>query len=515
MTLIVNSVSAEDVVTALKKEVERAENIQLVVSTSDVNVRTEMLEGREHLVAPVVMLTEGVHKGSGGPMMYTKNELRKTAKSWNHKPVVVYHPRENGGFVSACKPSVLTSRKIGVVLNAKYGKENGIGRLTAECWIDPARCRAVDDRVLKATINKDTMELSTGLFSTSDGEPGVYNGEEYSGVMRDMNPDHLAILPDEIGACSVADGAGYIRNETKDDNDDSLPRLSQDFTNAYFPILRAAGLDTSQLIFNDLSHDDVRTMLIKLTHKKWDDMAWVEEVFDDFYVFSHKDKLYAQEYVIDNEDKITLINMRQEVVRDIRYKTTSGIILSNTEKEPQMTKEEKVAKIIKLRNNSFAPGDEEVLMALEDATLDKMDKDPEVPAPTDGSPEVPAPVAAPISGMPTPDPEADPAADADPQDKEPTVATVEEYVNSAPAEIRPAIRGMHANYVADKTKVVTAIMANKANQFTKEQLDAKDLTELSQINALSAVATKSFQGRLGVNTSTKTALSVPKMKLNE
>jgi hypothetical protein len=37
---------------------------------------------------------------------------------------------------------------------------------------------------------------------------GVFNGQEFAGIWRNVIPDHLAILPEGvIGACSVADGS--------------------------------------------------------------------------------------------------------------------------------------------------------------------------------------------------------------------------------------------------------------------------------------------------------------------
>src|SRR6516165_9418036 len=98
--------------------------------------RYETLEGRRYLVAPMVMLTEGVHQGSKGPLYYPKEELSRRPMLWNHKPVVVYHPEENGKGTSACTPEVLAVRKIGIILNTQYKEEKGRGKLIAEAWCD-------------------------------------------------------------------------------------------------------------------------------------------------------------------------------------------------------------------------------------------------------------------------------------------------------------------------------------------------------------------------------------------
>ncbi|GAG82219.1 unnamed protein product, partial [marine sediment metagenome] len=58
--------------------------------------RYDTMEGREYLVAPMIMIVEGVLNGSEGAGLYPADELSKTPQVWNHKPVVVYHPQENG-----------------------------------------------------------------------------------------------------------------------------------------------------------------------------------------------------------------------------------------------------------------------------------------------------------------------------------------------------------------------------------------------------------------------------------
>ena len=52
--------------------------------------------GRDYLVVPTVILTEGVHSGSNGPLFYPGSELAPSAPAWNGMPVLVYHAMVNG-----------------------------------------------------------------------------------------------------------------------------------------------------------------------------------------------------------------------------------------------------------------------------------------------------------------------------------------------------------------------------------------------------------------------------------
>jgi hypothetical protein len=154
------------------------------------------------------LLVEGVLNGSNGAIYYPAQEISKSAQYWNGKPVVVYHPDMTGGG-SAAIPDVFNRQKIGVLFNTRTEGP----RLLADAWIDVERARQVDSRILSAIQAKIMMELSTGLFMDTNPSRGWSNGVDYNFVGSNFRPDHLALLPDMIGACSISDGAGFIRNE--------------------------------------------------------------------------------------------------------------------------------------------------------------------------------------------------------------------------------------------------------------------------------------------------------------
>lgn len=166
----------------------------------------ETLEGKEYLVVPMAMLTEGVHAGSNGPLYYPGPELSKTPAVWNMKPIVVYHPTQNGVGVTATLPEVIETRKVGMIMNSLYDD-----KLRAQAWLDEPKLKQVDNRVLEALNKGEMVEVSTGLFTDNEAVEGEWNGEKYVAIARNYRPDHLAILPDKKGACSIADGAGLLQ----------------------------------------------------------------------------------------------------------------------------------------------------------------------------------------------------------------------------------------------------------------------------------------------------------------
>ncbi|KKK77228.1 hypothetical protein LCGC14_2855730, partial [marine sediment metagenome] len=251
-------------------------------------VREEILEGRKHLVAPATLIVPGVLNGSLGPLYYPPEELAEKPAIWNHKPIIVYHPAPGQ---SACDPDVINSRKIGLIMNTKFED----GKLKAEAWLEPTRMEKVDNRVAEAIENQEMVEISTGVFTDNELTEGEWNGEKYDAIARNYRADHLAILPDQTGACSIADGAGLLRlNQAIKKN----PRLLQ----------RISTVIEQDLKLNELSHSNVRSALNAKIREKHGEDTWVEDVYDTFFVFQNGPKLFKQNYS-ETDNQVTLGGM--------------------------------------------------------------------------------------------------------------------------------------------------------------------------------------------------------------
>lgn len=150
---------------------------------------------------PVVMIVDGVLNDA----LVTHEEYGKLPEAWNDRPVVVYHPQVNGEHVSAGSPDIIEKSGIGRVYNVRVEK----GQLVGEIWADPEQAARIGRTELLNALESDVVvEVSTGYFSSREDTQGEYNGKPYVHIDRDIIPDHLALLPAEVGACSVADGCG-------------------------------------------------------------------------------------------------------------------------------------------------------------------------------------------------------------------------------------------------------------------------------------------------------------------
>lgn len=162
--------------------------------------------GRRYLVVPMTLLVPGVLNGSMGPLLYRSQAVAANAAEWNGVPVVVNHPEQG----SARQTNVLRTTGIGVLFNCEFSA----GKLRATGWIDVEKARQVDPRLLTKLQGGQTIEVSTGVGVDLQQAIGVENGRTYSAIVQRLHPDHLAILPNDRGACSIADGCGVNTSGT-------------------------------------------------------------------------------------------------------------------------------------------------------------------------------------------------------------------------------------------------------------------------------------------------------------
>ena len=171
-------------------------------------VKTFEHEGKRIMSVPVVAIVEGVLNDFYVP----SDEFGKFVNSWEGIPVPVDHPQVNGMHVSANLPDILSSRNIGRFHNVDIVDN----KLKGEMWIfvEDAKKKGFGE-IINRLEKGEKIEVSTAYFADTEPTRGNHNGVEYSGIHRNLRPDHLAILPDDIGACSVEQGCGTFQNHQK------------------------------------------------------------------------------------------------------------------------------------------------------------------------------------------------------------------------------------------------------------------------------------------------------------
>lgn len=176
-------------------------------------------EGRAYLVAPVVALVPGVLNGYLNPA----DEVAKYVAAWNDAPVPLGHPQRRGVNVSARSLDVIEHEVIGRFQNVVF-EEN---RLKGELWLEIEKAERLGDEavaVLAMLEAGEPVEVSTAYFADLEMTPGEWEGRAYEGIARNIRPDHLAVLPGAVGACSWRDGCGAprVHDDRPQTTDDGL-----------------------------------------------------------------------------------------------------------------------------------------------------------------------------------------------------------------------------------------------------------------------------------------------------
>lgn len=426
---------------------------EVVVNFAPALLRNEKMDGQDYLVCPMVMICEGVVPGSQGPLMYHAEELAKFPGVWNHKPVVVYHPMMNGLPVSACEPAVVDACRVGIIMNTVWDEK--AKKLRAEAWLNEAKLQQVDARVLTAIKAGNMVEVSTGLFT--DNVPvanGTWQGESYTAEARNLRPDHLAILPDQKGACGIDRGAGLLQINAK-----------------------------------GMSFEDLHDKADKKLRLQFGDSAYAVALYNKTIVYRAHGKLWEIGYTVDKDDVKFAEGMPTEVQRKVAYVPATTPVTTNTgDNQPgkgEIAMKEKI--IAALIANSATAWDEEDRSYLESLDEDRLQKMVPV-ANTEPAPEKEK------EASKEPAAEANPAeAPAEPvankqgeAPKQPV--TVNEYIATAPPEIREVLQAGVAAAARDRKALIETITANANNPFTAEELAAKSLGELHQLKQLAGSA---------------------------
>lgn len=477
-------------------------------------IRTSELMNQEHTVIPCICLTEGVlwPANAPSPELALAEEFGRFPEGWNGRPIMLNHPKVDGEAVAANSPGVLDNNSFGQMFNTELIDK----KLHTEIWINNARVEELGDEFQDAVdrlkSGDEIVEVSTGLFTMQEMSEGEFDGETFGSIWRNIVPDHLAILPEGIkGACSVEDGCGAPRLNNTGGKGELITRMVPVMNSAMLRDLDAApvvvdcscgdgscnkcknntdaqdgifkrilsiaggvlGFKTDAVVTNEvnLSDGDIRAALISaLNVAEPDRWFFILAVFNSevVYELGWDGELFRRSFSITSDTGAISISEDRTAVRPVTSfveveVSTNDSNVQNAQQETEMKREELVKALIDNEGTQYTEDDSEWLLTLEDSLLARM---------------------APVIAEDTPVDE--PAADVDtPAEPESEPVTAEAYVASAPAEIQSVLNAGLSLQKSKKAAYVKGILANKRNIFTEVALNAKDLTELESIAALS------------------------------
>lgn len=404
-------------------------------------VREESLEGAPHLVVPVVSLRGDMvitARGATEPEFVPAAAIKESLAEWNGRPVVPDHPAR-----SANDPATTNDMVFGKVFSTTFD-----GTLHHEAWLNVDRAAelgGLPQQVIDNARAGTPTEVSVGVTVTMEDVAGVVDGQRYAVAWKRITPDHLAIMPHAVGACSMETDVCGMRTAKGE--------------SPLRPLIR-------QL---QLSQEAANRQLFQALMSTIPAFLWIEQTFDDHVIFTTETgdfdfKFFRQNYTI-ADDVVELIGDPIPVTPS----DTTFVALTGDDNPPKETpamcdKDDRAAMIRNLIDSDatkFTDEDTPTLEGLEGSILDKL-----MPAVEDAKSEDGATsedTALPPEGStPTPDVSASPMVE----------MTQEDY-----DLMMTAANAYQASQVVEVDTVVAQLRAAKTT-FTDDRLRAMSLTDL-------------------------------------
>lgn len=317
----------------------------LTTINSASNISEQIIDGDDHYVIKnVVPLVDDVVMNNG---LYPADEIKKSYNGLNGNPAPYNHPMVDGAYVSAHNVRAVNQYHVGSwIENASHdgGKvitDLKINKVIAE---RSEKGRELLSRVKALMDNAEGAEpihVSTGLLLNRESAEGQSKGKKYTWIARNMEWDHLAILPpDTPGAGTPEDGVGIFAT-----NGEEIERITVNLSDSLTPDDSANKINDKSWLHkainfivnkSDLSFDNITEQIRSELKKETGPEVWpyIVAVYDDRAGFEIDGQLYQQFYIVE-DDVVKLVGERVKAV----YKTELEPVKS-TEGEISMTNEE-------------------------------------------------------------------------------------------------------------------------------------------------------------------------------
>lgn len=176
-------------------------------------LRRETLNGEEYLVAPVVAIQEGVYlyprangRGIKRELLNTE-EIEQSLSEWEGVPLTIPHPEDDEGRPGLITNKATTHNEVGEFRDVELEE----GALVGETWIRANTIGTLGgmlESYVEGMKAGEPQEVSTGYRADTEVSKGSYENQRYTYEQVGLEPDHLALLVDEAGNCSVEEGCG-------------------------------------------------------------------------------------------------------------------------------------------------------------------------------------------------------------------------------------------------------------------------------------------------------------------
>lgn len=352
-------------------------NILTTINSAS-NISEQIIDGDVHfIIKNVVPLVDDVVMNGG---MYPAEEIRNSYHGLNGNPAPYNHPMVDGSFVSAHNIRAVNQYHVGAwIENASHdgGKvlvDLKVNKVIAERSEKGQELLGRIEALMNSIEGAEPIHVSTGLLLNREAAEGTSKGKKYTWIARNMEWDHLAILPPGVpGAGTPEDGVGIfatngeqIERITVNLEDSTVPDESANKINYKSWLHKAINYITNK---SDLSFENISEQIRQILKAEVGEDVWpyIVAVYDDRVGFEIKGQIFQQFYIVE-DDVVKLVGERVKAV----YKTELEPVKS-TEGEISMTNEElqaAVAEATKLAVNEALKPVQESLTAVNQKLTD-------------------------------------------------------------------------------------------------------------------------------------------------
>lgn len=317
----------------------------LTTINSASNISEQVIDGDLHYVIKnVTPLCDDIVMNGG---LYPAEEIRNSYHGLNGNPAPYNHPMVDGSFVSAHNIRAVNQYHVGAwIENASHdgGKvlvDLKVNKVIAERSEKGQELLGRIEALMNSAEGAEPIHVSTGLLLNREAAEGISKGKKYTWIARNMEWDHLAILPPGVpGAGTPEDGVGIfatngeqIERITVNLEDSTVPDESANKINYKSWLHKAINYITNK---SDLSFENISEQIRQILKAEVGEDVWpyIVAVYDDRVGFEIKGQIFQQFYIVE-DDVVKLVGERVKAV----YKTELEPVKS-TEGEISMTNEE-------------------------------------------------------------------------------------------------------------------------------------------------------------------------------
>ena len=195
-------------------------NILYTINSAS-NISEKIIDGDPHYVIKnVVPVVDDIVMNGG---LYPGDEIKKSFHGLDGKPAPYDHPKIDGKYVSANMTRAANQFSVGAwIENSSHDGSKAlvdlyINKVVAERSDKGRELLSRIDGLKVNSADAEPVQVSTGLLLNREQASGTSKGKKYSWIARNMEWDHLAILPPGIpGAGGPADGVGIFAANGED-----------------------------------------------------------------------------------------------------------------------------------------------------------------------------------------------------------------------------------------------------------------------------------------------------------